>query len=110
MSDYKVTVIWPKGANVRPAANINNVPLRTLPPETVLTTPYAETTDANGDKWIRIGTSPAEYIATNYADTVRAILELIGQPPAGETTTVAFTMDAPVDVIINNIKVWPQQA
>ncbi len=108
MSDYKVTVIWPKGANVRPAPNINNVALRTLPPETVLTTPYAETTDANGDQWIRISASPAEYIATNYADTVRALVELIGQPPAGETTIVAFTMDSPVEVKINNTKVWPQ--
>jgi len=107
MADKKVTVTWAKGANVRPAPNINNAAIRTLAVGTVITTPYAETTDANGDRWIRITTSPAEFIATFYGGTVRATVEIVGEPPA-EKTTVEFTMDNPVEVVVNKIKVWPQ--
>lgn len=113
MTTNKITVVWSKGANVRPAPNINNAATRTLPFGATVETPYSETTDADGNRWIRINESPAEYIATFYAGTVRATVERISEPPpVGEKTTVEFVVLN--DTVINvtpeggtKVQVWP---
>lgn len=113
MTTRNVTVVWTKGANVRPAPNINNVATRTLPFGAVVQTPYAETTDADGNRWIQINASPAEYIATYYAGTVRATVETISEPPpAGDKTIVEFAALDETEVYVTppngtKVKVWP---
>jgi hypothetical protein len=113
MMTNKITVTWSKGANVRPAPNINNVAIRTLAVGTVLETAYSETTDADGNRWIRITASPAEYIATFYAGTVRATVEATGTPPpVGEKTIVEFAALDETEVYVTppsgaKVKVWP---
>ena len=109
----KITVIWSKGANVRPAPNINNAATRTLPNGWTGTTAYSETTDADGNRWIRISESPAEYIATFYAGTLRAKVDAISEPPpSGESVTVEFAVLNDTVIFVTpeggaKVRVWP---
>lgn len=107
----RITVVYAKGANVRPAPNINNVPLRTLSAGTVRETPHSETTDADGNRWIQISEA-AEYIATFYAGILRATVETVSAPPSGGKTVVEFATLDETEVFVTppggeKVKVWP---
>jgi GH25 family lysozyme M1 (1,4-beta-N-acetylmuramidase) len=87
----EVTVVWDAGANVRSAPNTYATIIKTLADNTVLQTAYSETTDASGNRWIRISEAQ-EYIATFYGSTLRASVVPIVVPPVTILPTIHVTI------------------
>jgi GH25 family lysozyme M1 (1,4-beta-N-acetylmuramidase) len=86
----KVTVLWDAGANLRPAPNVNNTPIKVLPDNYITETAGNETTDASGNRWIKL-TKEGGYIATFFGGTLRAKVEAIVPPSSNPVAEVKFT-------------------
>lgn len=89
----KITIVWQAGANVRPAPSVNNVALRALPAGAVIQTNYSETTDNDGNRWIRIS-DKNEYVATFYGGALRARVESTNPPPSAALPVITVRLDA----------------
>lgn len=103
---YQVTIVYPDGANIRSAPVVSSSTyLRTVGVGTIFQTDYPETTDAAGNRWIRVKQSPEEWVCTYYG-SLRASVEtlVLGDNPKAHVT---FT-DADGKNYAGDVELLPQ--